>query len=393
MENRKTIVLDKYSIWSMFFGIWFVTEYCLYHSIFNTIAVALFICISILFIVKFGIVRFNAIVPWISFFVIVCFLNVYLGYSLNDSYSYEMIVSLLKDLVFLIALVGYVRAIGTERFKDLFIILTFISSFVIIVISIAVSGSIIVRGANGIFNANYLAVCGSITSIIILSREDSKISKRLLLVLYLTFFGVLAGTRKAILALIVGIIVFVCSKYPKKLLRNTLIVLGIMITIYFALIKIPYLYNAIGYRFVAVSNFLNGQSGDSSIYVRSVFIRKGMDEFKKSPIIGWGINCFKTLPGSLDTYSHNNYVELLFSVGIIGTIEFYSIHLFSIIYALVKRKSIDKTCFCLGLSIISIVLFVDFSMVSYYERGSLIYIVLFYMLLVESRLLKKEQMK
>lgn len=379
MEKTRTIKIDKYSTWDLFFGIWFVTEFCSYHSIINTLATFMFLAVSFIFILR-GRTHFNHVIPWISLFVLICYLNVLLGHSLSPSNSYAMIISLLKDLLFLAALVGYVRGVGVERFKSNFVVSTFVSIFVLILISVVATGSIIVRGANSMFNANYLAVCGAITSMIIISNDNYTISRRLWLVMSLAFFGILAGTRKAILALVVGIVVYFCAKYPKRLLRNTILFTLIFVLIYIALMRIPYLYNTIGYRFVTALDFFHGESGDSSIYMRSYYIQKGINEFKKSPVIGWGINCFKTLPGTMETYSHNNYVELLFSVGLIGTIEFYCIHFISLFNVIKKRNMIEQADFCLCLAVLFIVLFVDYSMVSYYERGSLIYIVLFYMI-------------
>lgn len=382
MNKYRTILVDKYSTWDFFFILWFVTEYCFYHALINTLGVILFIGISIIFAIK-GKTHYNLIVPWLCMFILICGLNILLGYSISVSNSYDMIVSLLKDLLFLTALVGYVRGVGIERFKDRFVLGAFVSSIFMFILSVIYTGSLVVRNNSGLINANYLAVCGSIASIIIVSNDKEHLANKIWKLIYLTLFGILAGTRKAILALLIGIIVFFCAKYPKRLLKNTLISFAVLLTAYIALTRIPILYNALGYRFVTAFDFFNGQSGDSSIYMRSYYIQKGLSEFETSPIIGHGINCFKTLPGTLETYSHNNYVELLFSVGLVGTIGFYSIHLISIIRSILKRKNMDVANNCLCLAVLAIVLFVDYSMVSYYERGSLIYIVLFYMLLIQ----------
>lgn len=385
MNRLRTITIDRLTTWDIFFTIWFITEYCSYHSIFNTIAVLMFIAVSLVYSFR-NKIHLSMLLPWMCAFILISWLNVVMGYSINPSNSYEMIVTLLKNLLFLVALVAYVHGIGIERFKNSFIIAAFISSILIFLMSFINTGSLVVRRNSGSINANYLAVCCSVVSIIILSNSNISVSRRFWHIIYLALFGILAGTRKAILALIIGIIVFFCAKYPKRLLKNTIITILILFGVYYALTRIPFLYNVLGSRFVSALEFVNGQSGDSSIYMRSFYIQKGISEFQKSPIWGRGINCFKTLSGTLETYSHNNYVELLFSVGLIGTIGFYSLHFLTLIFAVLKRKETELINNCLCLAIIAIVVFVDYSMVSYYERGSLIYIVLFYMLISKSRL-------
>ena len=386
---KHTISIDNFTTWDIVFFLLFVAEYCLYHSIVDTIAVIAFIAVSLLFIINKK-VYLNGVIPWISVFVLVSWLNIELGFSINASNSYEMLTSMFKDLLFLIPLSIYVKTIGIERFKNNLIAGSLASSIIQIILSLITTGSVLVRNAHGLFNANYLAVCNAIAAIIVLSKKEYRISKRISIIIFFVIFGALAGTRKAFLAMGIGLIIYFCAKYPQRLLRNTLTIVVIGIIAYLALTRIPFLYNNLGYRFVAAIDYLNGGTGDASIYMRSWYIQTGLTHFKNSPILGHGLNCFKLIPGSRGTYSHNNFVELLFSLGIVGTASFYSIHLFTLLYGIKNYFVMDKENICLGIAIIGMVLFTDYAMVGYYERCALIFIVLFYFLVKIPRTNDKE---
>ena len=65
---------------------------------------------------------------------------------------------------------------------------------------------------------------------------------------------------------------------------------------------------------------------DSSSILRSKYISVGIDAFKESPVIGYGIDNYRYInlrdSGHL-TYSHNNFVEMLVGVGGIGFLIYY----------------------------------------------------------------------
>lgn len=96
---------------------------------------------------------------------------------------------------------------------------------------------------------------------------------------------------------------------------------------------------------------------DNSTIIRLYYITEGWLGFKKAPIFGHGINSFRYY---YDFYAHNNYIELLFGVGLIGFLIYYSIHA-SLLRQLCKkwRQNIFPILFVL------ILLSMDVGLVSY----------------------------
>ena len=135
------------------------------------------------------------------------------------------------------------------------------------------------------------------------------------------------GTKKGILifAIIVGVIVICNSKNPLQLFGRTIFVLLLACAGYYAIMNVDVLYNAIGYRVEAMVLGISGGKADNSTAMRMVFISAAWKEFLKHPILGIGLDGFRYINPYEFTYSHNNYVELLSELGVVGCFLYYSI--------------------------------------------------------------------
>lgn len=68
---------------------------------------------------------------------------------------------------------------------------------------------------------------------------------------------------------------------------------------------------------------------DNSALLRINMITFGIEKFFENPIFGFGLNCFsQLLLGYLgfSTYSHNNFIEMLCDLGLVGFVLYYSIY-------------------------------------------------------------------
>ncbi|MFC3773817.1 O-antigen ligase family protein, partial [Paenibacillus sp. GCM10012303] len=114
-----------------------------------------------------------------------------------------------------------------------------------------------------------------------------------------------------------------------------------------AMFNIPQLYKIVGYRMEGVFDLF---SGDQQVklhedMVRQNMIKYGLDFFAQRPVIGFGIDNYKMLYGSIfgiSMYAHNNFVELLVNNGAIGFILYYSYYIFLIYKLLMDRESTSK---------------------------------------------------
>ena len=168
------------------------------------------------------------------------------------------------------------------------------------------------------------------------------------------FFSVvvfLTGSRKMLIFIFFVFISYLLftTKNFKKTLRNIFLVFFLIVCAYVSLIKIPVLYNTIGYRIFNLNS-------DSSASDRNELRSGALQYFKKSPIIGNGVDTYKEV-NSFGLYAHDNYAELLSGVGLIGLIIYYGFKFKYTFILFINRKNSDNLLFAIimmGLFIIEI---------------------------------------
>ncbi|MFB6454313.1 O-antigen ligase family protein [Chitinophaga sp. Hz27] len=104
---------------------------------------------------------------------------------------------------------------------------------------------------------------------------------------------------------------------------------------------------------------LGGRDNEGSTEERVRFMREGWTQFTASPLIGYGAASFKYY---YHLYAHNNYIELLFGVGFLGPLIYYSIH-FSILRKLWQYRT---GMFLAGFIIV--LMLMDVGLVAYYDK-------------------------
>ena len=190
--------------------------------------------------------------------------------------------------------------------------------------------------------------------------------------LFFTVMAFFSGSRKAFLMIgLAYVMIIVLNFGNKKYFRNLCIILALVVIVFIAAFEIPTLYDVIGYRMEdMIEHLLLEADSDSSIWQRQMYIRKGWEYFMDSPVIGNGINNFGHLfeeTGVRGGYAHNNFIELLSGVGIVGFIIYYWFHIYLIINLgiMVFRK---KKAAILGFTYMFIFTIFEYGIVSYYDR-------------------------
>lgn len=180
----------------------------------------------------------------------------------------------------------------------------------------------------------------------------------------------LTGSKKGLFGAILYLfLLFYLQAKSKMNLSYIYIIFGLFIIVFGATVisfldtffDINFLYLAFERR---ITDFI--YADDLSTSNRINYIVGGLNYISARPFFGHGIDTFSTI---FATYSHNNFIELAFSVGIIGLIIYYNLYLqiFLSLSSLSNKVNRNFVFF-----ILLIMLVMDLALVSYYFKLNLL---------------------
>lgn len=189
------------------------------------------------------------------------------------------------------------------------------------------------------------------------------------------------GSNKALIVMVFGcltILVFYAYKKGNlsSLLRSTSMIVG-MAVLTLCILQFP-MFETINSRFTSMIETLSGVGAtNASTVERMRLAEAGMRQFAETPFLGIGIAnsgiiTQRTIAG-FDSYLHNNYVELLACVGIVGTLLFYAGPFFSV-QRMIKNLASSDSSTVLALVIILSWLVIQVGLVCYAEKTSYVYL-------------------
>lgn len=156
----------------------------------------------------------------------------------------------------------------------------------------------------------------------------------------------LSGGRKAVIASILFLYISLILRRDahgrRKIITYTVVIGALVAGLFYAMITIPDLYDAVGWRMVGLLNAVTGEGAtDVSTLTRANLRALAFREWWNSPIIGHGFDSYKYLNVQVYGrfyYSHCNYTELLYNGGIIAFVAYYYMP-----FRLLKGAFSDKT--------------------------------------------------
>ena len=249
-------------------------------------------------------------------------------------------------------------------------------------------------------NSNILAnllMKSALYAIWLLVYSENKIIHKMVLTLCLvaSYYGMfLSGGRKFIIipAIFLYILLFFKrdSRGRKHLVKYTGVVIAIVIAVYYLIMNVPAFFSVIGERMESLFSFIRtGHSiSGKSAEIRATMIEIVFNKWMDSPIWGYGFDSFKyynRLMTGHFYYSHNNYIELLYDLGIIGFAIYYWFY-WKLFYVAWKGKNSytpEIRAFVIGI-VFSMLVF-EYGAVNYTVTSTQIMLFFAYTLLKEPR--------
>ena len=276
---------------------------------------------------------------WSVAFIILCCVSCI--YSADAGRSLGAVISLIKVLMFTVMLCNIVT---TEQRMKMAMSVCSLATIVLFAYLAANNmldmeeGERLGNELTG--NANILAslfMIGAMCSVYVLFFSKTKLASLLFFVVFIVQLAALAmsGGRKYFLVpvlLLAGMQIMRTDKKGRKnLLINVILVFAVLSALWWALFNVEFLYETIGYRMEGlIAGFTGEGEADASTRERQAMIKKALELWGESPIWGHGIDAFGALT-HWGVYAHNNYVELLCDVGIIGTVVYYAYYIYMIV--------------------------------------------------------------
>lgn len=270
------------------------------------------------------------------------------------------------------------------------------ASYIIVIYSIFFYGIdnliVMVRNEARIDNSyTNVNTIGMLAAIGMLIQIDEIICKKkflfpALLCIPSLFMIAVTQSRKAMLMLFGGIILNIIFRniYSKDF-RKTIIRISICLVVLIVglniVLSLPMFSGVLERMEAMIASFTGEGISDNSARVRNQMVQVGLVQFTKTPIIGVGIGnahhiALKEV--GLDTYLHNNFVELLVGGGIIGFVIYYSMYVY-LIACFIRYRDFKNKEYYICLVIMLLLLMMDYGMVSYYNKLRYIYLLVFFL--------------
>jgi len=124
---------------------------------------------------------------------------------------------------------------------------------------------------------------------------------------------------------------------------------------------------------VRVTTMFGENATDGSSIVRRALAQKAIKLFTMKPVFGWGLdnmpyvnmNTFGLDVYQMKRHAHNNYLEILANLGIIGFVLYYAKYAFLIMNA-IKEKNANRISKIFVLSVIITIMIFEYGIVSYH---------------------------
>ena len=274
-------------------------------------------------------------------------------YALRGAYVFETTYQLLVNIVLAFSVIQFARNYSSIKAIFAFYAISALIFSFYLYFSGRINTEGVRLGGDLFGNTNNLAMLMMLALFCVfwlLIYGDLRLKPLYFLACIVLFFvTALTGGRKYLLMPFIFLFLLIVFKNAKNNRLNWLVSIVFFVLITFAgivaVVNIPALYNMIGTRYEGLIDFLTGNLyySDASTNFRYLMITMGWKWFLAKPILGYGLDNYRVLFNlvSSDSYSHNNYIEMLVNLGIVGFVLYYSFYAF-IIKKLIMNKN-DKS--------------------------------------------------
>lgn len=329
----------------------------------------------------------------ISLFTFFLFATFSITWAESKEYAFTMTKTLLINALCMCSLFNLIA----DKQKRIDIVLNcFVIAPLLLEIRVIISSGVFAfldSRLAGTINGNTIGLCAAFGGIVAIYYWIQNKDRGF----YTFFLGVnilitiLSASRKALFCICIPVGILYVSNRKDALIKHIgkLIFLAFVgILGYFAIMYIPILYDLIGSRIEGMFKMIMGYKSiaDASSASRFKLISWGIEWFKQRPWLGYGIDNYRIVlvkhhpDWPIEYYAHNNYVELLVDVGIIGLVLYYWNYIAILIQSIKYRKYINnKNLLIIG--ILFALMISEYAIVTYYDKYIQIFLLMIWIIM------------
>lgn len=378
------------------FALWLASEYLLQYSVVSRVLLLLFVGMTVIITQK---ITWHYGLTGYALFLVWSVVNIVTGHATSRTQATGMTQTVVFCALFLYAFVCYCKYIGDmQKIFDIFrvtIIICCIPCLVGGFGNFLTAGRLSLGDAGGkIVGSNYIAMPCAYAGIIEAHNLLKKGRKQLKLrdyfpIVMLLLTVLLTASRKGLIIFGLGLYILICFRSSGKFVRNSLLMITAGCIVLALLLNVPALYDVAGKRIESLLLYIQGEEfEEGSLNVRVNFINLAWKESQNSLFWGHGLDCFRLLRYAFGVYSHNNFVEILYSLGWTGVALYYLpyVKAFLNVPRAMKR---NRELASVALAIFVPYVICDYMNVTYFTRLLLIVPVMA-MMILDKRGLKNE---
>lgn len=370
------ITINKIIEFVLFFyilSLYFLTQQEGLNLISNASALVLIFLIWVNVLMKNKKIKINNFSIMYTLFIISCIVSIF--YAEDGNTSFIRTRTLILSFVLMFSLLNYINSIEMiKKILSYFVISGFLMSTFILFTS---DFSHVTRMGSEIGNVNTIGMLINLSAVISFYHIlETKSYKLLPIFIINTISILLTGSRQSLIFLVISIVFllfFVSKGSIMKKTKYLFIGLSILIFTFYLIYNVPIFYQIIGVRMESLLELLSGRgTSEGSLNTRTSMLKFGIDWFKDQPLLGYGVDNYRYLLNnrvSRFTYSHNNIIELLVGIGIVGTFYYFAA-LFIVLKGLFKiTNSKSNNIQYLFITILISYLVMSISSVYYYDKS------------------------
>ncbi|WP_258831559.1 O-antigen ligase family protein [Peribacillus frigoritolerans] len=309
-------------------SLYILTYRDLLYLISNGLALLLIFSIAVNLLVTKRNIVINKFLISYTVFLGICIISVF--FAIDQVNTISKIETLVLIFILMFALINYIDT--NEKLRKMLFYFVISGFFASIYVLFTSDFSQITRFGEELANLNRLGInIGVSTLFCFYFIIEEKRYWCIPLFLIMFFVILLTGSRSALIFILLNIIcvLYLCNRKGFFNKFKIAFIFAFIASIsFFMIFNNSFLYQIIGIRIENLLSFLSKEgTEESSMNIRSNMLESGIEMFKNQPLTGYGLGNYGILfnrdYGGIETYAHNNLIELLVGVGILGGITFY----------------------------------------------------------------------